>query len=246
MRVAGIDVGSRTIKLVLLKDGALSDFMILDTGHEPLARFKEVLGKCVAEKAVATGYGRHLVKSHFDGAIMTEIKAHSLGAHHLYPKCRMIVDVGGQDSKVIRIDGEGHVENFEMNDRCAAGTGRFLEIMADTLGFSIEDFGNQALKATKAIKISSTCTVFSESEVVSLIAKGENRQNIALGIHRAIASRLSTMVNRVGVQKDIVFSGGVAKNKCIVSLLERELGIKLYVPKEPQIVGAFGAALSAI
>jgi len=245
IRAVGIDIGSRTIKLVLLENGTLSDFRIIDTGHDPLGLSKKLLSGYKVEKIAATGYGRHLAKTHFADITVTEIKAYALGAHHLFPKCRTVIDVGGQDSKVIRVDENGHFEDFEMNDRCAAGTGRFLEVMAKTLGFKIEEFGNQALKAKHPVNISSTCTVFSESEVISLIASGENRKNIALGVHHAIVIRLAAMVSKIGLKEDIVFAGGVAKNLCIASLLEQKLGVKLFIPKEPQIVGALGAALTA-
>jgi predicted CoA-substrate-specific enzyme activase len=153
--------------------------------------------------------------------------------------------VGGQDSKAIRVDEKGQFEDFEMNDRCAAGTGRFLEVMAKTLGFNIEEFGDQALQAEHLVNISSTCTVFSESEVVSLITSGEDRRNIALGVHHAIVTRLAAMIGKVGLLEDVVFAGGVAKNPCISSLLQQKIGVKLFIPKEPQIVGALGAALTA-
>jgi len=242
--VAGIDIGSRTTKLVLLENGKLSEFQIIDTGLNPLTRSKELLSAHRFDWIVATGYGRHLARTHFANSVITEIKAHAQGAHFLFPHCKTIIDVGGQDSKVIRIDENGQVEDFEMNDRCAAGTGRFLEIMAKTLSFKMEEFGDQALKAKRSVNISSTCTVFSESEVVSLIAAGEDRKSIALGVHQAIVHRLSAMVDKIGLKEDIVFAGGVAKNRCIASILEQRIGAKLCIPKEPQIVGALGAALT--
>ncbi len=245
IRVAGIDIGSRTIKLVLLENQTLSDFQIIDTGHHPLANSEELLSRYEVDTIVATGYGRHLAKTHFADTVITEIKAYALGAHSLFPKGRTIIDVGGQDSKVIRVDENGRFEDFEMNDRCAAGTGRFLEVMADTLGFKIEEFGNQALKAKRPVNINSTCTVFSETEVISLIASGENRKNIALGVHQAIVTRLVAMARKIGLEEDIIFAGGVAKNSCITSLLGQKLGAKLFIPNEPQIVGALGAALAA-
>ena len=244
IRVVGIDLGSRTIKLVLLENGTLSNFRIIDTGHDPLSQSKELLSRYEFDTIVATGYGRHLAKTHFADTIITEIKAYALGARHLFPKCRTIIDVGGQDSKVISIDENGLFQDFEMNDRCAAGTGRFLEVMAKTLDFKIEEFGDQALKAKRPVNISSTCTVFSESEVISLIASGEDRKNIALGVHQAIVTRLAAMAGKIGLKEDIVFAGGVAKNPCISSLLEQKIGMKLFIPKEPQIVGAIGAALT--
>jgi len=245
IKVAGIDIGSRTIKLVLLENGTLSNFRIIDTEHDPLAQSKKLISRYKVDVVVATGYGRHLAKTHFADKIITEIKAYALGAHHLFPKCRTIIDVGGQDSKVIRVDENGHMEDFEMNDRCAAGTGRFLEVMAKTLGFKVEEFGVEALKAKHSVNISSTCTVFSESEVISLISSGANRRDIALGVHQAIVSRLAAMVNKIGPKEDVVFAGGVAKNSCIAHLLGEKLGMKLFIPNEPQIVGALGAALTA-
>jgi predicted CoA-substrate-specific enzyme activase len=245
IRIAGLDIGSRTIKLVLLENGAICDFQIIDTGHDPLLHSQELLSKCEVDTIVATGYGRYLAKTHFANSIITEIKAYAIGAHYLFPKCRTIIDVGGQDSKVIRVDERGRTEDFEMNDRCAAGTGKFLEVMAKTLDFKVEEFGDQALKAKHPVNISSTCTVFSESEVISLIANGEDRKNIALGVHQAIVNRLAAMANKIGLKEDVVFAGGVAKNNCIASLLEKETGVKLFIPEEPQIVGALGAALTA-
>jgi len=232
INIVGIDVGSRTIKIVLLKNGALSDFQIIDTGHDPLALCKKLLNGYEVDKIVATGYGRHLAKTHFADTIITEIKAYALGAHYLFPKCKTIIDVGGQDSKVIQVDEKGQFGDFEMNDRCAAGTGRFLEVMAKTLGFKIEEFGHQALKAKRAVNVNSTCTVFSESEVISLIASGEERKNIALGVHQAIFARLAAMVGKIRLKEAVVFAGGVAKNPCISSLLEQKLGVNLFVPKE--------------
>lgn len=245
IKVAGLDIGSRTIKLVILENKKLSTFEIVDTGYDPIAICKRLLRKHNFENIIATGYGRHMAKMQFADAIITEIKAYSVGAKYLFPKCKTIIDVGGQDSKVIRISENGQLEDFEMNDRCAAGTGRFLEVISKALGFTIDEFGEQALKAKRPVNINSMCTVFAESEVISLIAKGENRKNIALGVHQAIVTRLLTMLYRMGVKEDVVFAGGVAKNRCITHLLEKKLRVKLFIPREPQIVGALGAALCA-
>jgi predicted CoA-substrate-specific enzyme activase len=193
---------------------------------------------------VATGYGRHLAREKLGLTVITEIKAHALGASRLFPECRTVIDIGGQDSKAIRVEG-GKQMSFEMNDRCAAGTGRFLEVMATTLGYRLEEFGPEAMAAVEAASISSMCTVFSESEVVSLIAGGKSKQSIALGLHESIVNRLLALVGRVGAEQQVVLTGGVALNPCIRSLLERRLGLALLVPSEPQIVGALGAALSA-
>lgn len=233
----------------MVEDGKIVDFRIADTGTDPLARAQELLTSllptpCSLLPVTATGYGRHLVRERLGFPVITEIKAHALGASHLFPSCRTVIDIGGQDSKVIRVEN-GRQTNFEMNDRCAAGTGRFLEVMAMALGYTVAEFGDEALKGREPVSISSMCTVFSESEVISLIARGLDRHSIALGLHQSIASRLLAMVGKVGAEPEVVLSGGVALNPCIRVLLEKSLGVKLFVPEVPQAVGALGAALCA-
>lgn len=173
IKTAGIDIGSRTLKVVILNECGLVDFRIVSTGVDPIGRAKEILKDYNYDMLAATGYGRHLAQAHFNCSVMTEIRAFAIGAHHLFPKCQTVIDVGGQDSKIIKI-ADGRVADFEMNDRCAAGTGRFLEVMANTLGYSIEDFYREALQAKSSVSINSMCTVFAESEVISLIARGED------------------------------------------------------------------------
>jgi predicted CoA-substrate-specific enzyme activase len=216
---------------------------IVDTGTDPLARARDLLNGHEGT-VVASGYGRHLARERLGFPVITEIRAHAIGASHLFPRCRTVIDIGGQDSKVIRVEA-GRQVNFEMNDRCAAGTGRFLEVMAMALGYTLADFGPEALKASESASINSMCTVFSESEVISLIAGGTSKQSIALGLHESIVNRLLALVGRVGVEPEVVLAGGVALNPCILALIERRLGVRLLVPEEPQIVGALGAALSA-
>ncbi len=216
----------------------------METGIDPLGNVKAILARTSYDRIIATGYGRHLAHENYDHPVITEIKAYALGAHFLFTGCRTVIDIGGQDSKVIKVI-DGKVEDFEMNDRCAAGTGKFLEVMAHTLGYAIEDFGIEAMRAQKPVNINAMCTVFAESEVVSLLARGEKPGNIALGIHQSIVNRLQALIGRVGFLDEIVFAGGVAKNLCIVSLLEKKLERKLLVPDEPQIVGAIGAAIAA-
>jgi predicted CoA-substrate-specific enzyme activase len=196
------------------------------------------------EIAAVTGYGRHLVAREVNARTISEIKAHALGARHLFPDCRTVIDIGGQDSKVTLLSDSGDVQKFEMNDRCAAGTGRFLEVMAATLEVGIAELGTLALKASRAVQISSLCTVFAESEVVSLISQGEESSAIAMALHEAVAARVSGMARRVGVRERIVFSGGAALNPCLRKLLSEKLGAQITVPDNPQIVGALGAALS--
>ncbi len=219
-------------------------FRIVDTGTDPLQRVQELLQDEPVDGFVATGYGRHLLRERFGCPVITEIRAHTLGANWLFPGCRTVIDIGGQDSKVIRVEN-GRQVNFEMNDRCAAGTGRFLEVMATTLGYTLSEFGHQALKANEAVVINSMCTVFSESEVVSLITRGVAKNAIARGLHESIVKRLLAIAGRVGVEEPVVFCGGVAYNPCIRVLLARHFGVNLLVPNEPQIVGAIGAALSS-
>jgi len=205
---------------------------------------RKILDEQTYDTLVATGYGRYLAQAHLDCPVITEIKAYAAGADFIFPGCRTVLDIGGQDSKVIKVN-LGKVEDFEMNDRCAAGTGKFLEVMATTLGYTIDEFGTEALKTSSAASINSMCTVFSESEVVSLIARGENPQSIARGVHQSIVNRIISLMGRVGFEEPIVFGGGVAKNKCMVFLLQKRLGAQTHVSKEPQIVGAVGAALAA-
>jgi predicted CoA-substrate-specific enzyme activase len=192
---------------------------------------------------VATGYGRITVP--FADKKITEISCHGMGAHHLFPDTGTVIDVGGQDSKVIRIDESGKVLDFTMNDKCAAGTGRFLEVMAHTFQLPIDEFGRMSLEAEREIAISSVCTVFAESEVISLIAQNEPRKDIIRGLHRSVVNRIWSMVQTVGVQGAVTMSGGVAKNAGVVGLLEEHLGGPIHIHWEPQIVGALGAALLA-
>ncbi len=241
---AGLDVGSRTIKLITL-DNFARESVVIEAGVNPLLRCQQLISGRKYERLAVTGSGRHLVAPVLQGEVVTEIKAFAAGAHYLYPECRTIIDIGGQDSKVIQLADGGQVQKFEMNDRCAAGTGKFLEIMARTLEASVADIGDLALSAGKQIQVNSLCTVFAESEVVSLIARGESANVIALGLHEAIATRIVTMVKRVGLKEKVVFAGGAALNKCLVSLLQQKLGTELIVPDSPQTVGALGAALLA-
>ena len=247
MKVVGLDIGSRTIALVEFDGEDILSFKITDTGVNPLEKCRKLLEGREYDNLVATGYGRHLTASHFRNNVVTEIKAYAQGAHFLYPDAKNVIDIGGQDSKAISLNANGDVLKFEMNDRCAAGTGRFLEAMARVMGMSIEEFGQYALKADGiGVKINSMCTVFAESEVISLIAKNEDGRRIALGLHEAISERIAGMARRVGLKQNIVFAGGVAKNPCITLLLSQKLGQELTVPEEPQIVGALGAAVTAL
>jgi (R)-2-hydroxyacyl-CoA dehydratese activating ATPase len=241
----GIDLGSRTVKTVAFKEGSIVHHSVVESSFEPHRQALQFLARHPQAKAVATGYGRHLMQQHADLGVITEIKAHALGARHLFPGCRTILDVGGQDSKVILLDERGRVTNFQMNDKCAAGTGRFLEMMAVSLGYELEAFGRAAAEAQGETRINSMCAVFAESEVVSLKNRGIPAAEISRSVHLAVASRLATMVGKSGYGDHLVFTGGVANNQTMVRLLERELGVPLLVPANPSITGALGAALHA-
>lgn len=225
----------------MLENSKITYYYIGDTTVEPLSVVKKMLNGKKFDCIVATGYGRHLMQETYKCPIITEIKAYAIGANFLYPHCQTIIDIGGQDTKVIKVKN-GSVTDFEMNDRCAAGTGKFLEVMAHTLGFTIEEFGSVALKGENSIPINSMCTVFAESEVISLIARGEDRKDIALSLHHSIVNRVMTMVSRMNPEEKIVFAGGVAKNRCVIELLKKKLG-DILIPDEPQILGALGAAM---
>ena len=244
MKTAGLDVGSRTIKLVTF-DGVPGDSVVMDTGANPLGRCREILSGRSYERLVVTGYGRHLVASACGGETVSEIKAFAVGARYLLPECQGVIDIGGQDCKAILLSPDGGVRKFEMNDRCAAGTGKFLEVMANTLEVAIEALGDLSQSSTRKITINSLCTVFAESEVVSLIGHGERPGDIALAVHEAIATRVATMAKRVGLKDKIVFAGGASLNKCLGRLLGEKLGTDLAVPDSPQFVGALGASLLA-
>jgi CoA-substrate-specific enzyme activase, putative len=193
---------------------------------------------------VATGYGR--IKVPFADEVVTEITCHARGANYCFPSARTVIDIGGQDSKAISLDAKGNVLDFSMNDKCAAGTGRFLEVMARTLEIDLDDMGELSLKGTDSVSISSLCTVFAESEVVSLIGADHKAENICKGLHVSIAKRVSAQAKRVGVAEDVIMTGGVAKNIGVVRELEKKLSCSIKIPDEPQIAGALGAALIAL
>lgn len=244
MIAAGIDIGSRSIELVIVEKGEIKESRQSDTGFDPIAKAEQLLEGLAYDGIMATGYGRGLFETAYDrAATVTEIKAHAVGAQARFPGVRTILDIGGQDSKAISLMDSGRVKKFEMNDRCAAGTGKFLEIMAKNLEFSLDEFGPAALAAEKDLTINSMCTVFAESEVTSLIAKGADRGEIARGLHLSVVKRAASMLNRISSSGSIVFSGGVAHNPCICKMIADRLGREVLVPKSPQMTGALGAAL---
>jgi predicted CoA-substrate-specific enzyme activase len=242
----GIDLGSRTIKVVALQDGNLVDHRLQESGFEPHKQAMEMVKPYRPRYIVATGYGRHLAREHFADSVITEIKAHGMGIHALMPEATTIVDIGGQDSKVIALNAKGQVSNFQMNDKCAAGTGRFLEIMAASLAYPLGDFGPAASASDQEVQINSMCTVFAESEVISMKNRGVPREHIARAVHSSVADRIIAMLNRIGFGEVIAFSGGVANNPCIVQMVRERLeNIQVKVPDNPSIIGAMGAAIEA-
>ena len=252
MITVGIDVGSITTKAAVVEDGSLISDRVMLTGYNAQDAGTKIYEEIIADlgikgsavdKIIATGYGRKSVTI-ADKAV-TEITCHAVGAHYLNPAVRSIIDIGGQDSKAIVVDENGGVKDFAMNDKCAAGTGRFLEVMARALEVDINDFGEVSLEAGTPARISSLCTVFAESEVISLISKGEKRENIIAGIHESIASRVVAMAGRIGLSAPLMMTGGVAKNKGVVKALEDKTGYGIEVSEKTQVTGAIGAALIA-
>ena len=249
---AGIDIGAATAKAVLLGTNGILSFSIMPTGHDVFQTGESVFQNALdradlsaddVQYIVSTGYGRRAVS--FAKKAVTEIICHAAGAGSVMPQARTIIDIGGQDSKVIGLDDNNNVINFVMNDKCAAGTGRFLEVMARVLGVKIDEMGPISFVSKEPCQISSTCTVFAESEMVSLRAEGKRREDIIAGIHKAMAHRIVIMGNSVGFNNTIVLTGGVAHNAGIKKALEDEIGQQTQLPEHPQIMGALGAAILA-
>jgi len=249
---AGIDVGSLTAEVVIVEQGKIVNYTICPTGSNSrkaaeTAMKEALLGADLSlsdlQYIIATGYGR--INIDFADKRVTEITCHGRGAHFWNPDVRTIIDIGGQDSKVIRLNTDGRVVDFAMNDKCAAGTGRFLEVMAQALEVELTGLAELSGKAENTVSISSMCTVFAESEVVSLIARGLPREDIARGLHQSIADRTAGLVKRVGLEELVMMTGGVARNSAVVSALNDKLKTVIIIPPEPQIAGALGAALLA-
>ena len=252
MLTIGIDVGSITTKAAVVVDGEVKLSKIGSTGYDAKKSARMVFSQVLEDLKlsrndiqgiVSTGYGRNSVS--FADKAITEITCHAAGAFFINPDIRSVIDIGGQDSKVILLNEYGRVSDFAMNDKCAAGTGRFLEVMARALEIELEHFGAMSLESQTPSQISSLCTVFAESEVISLIAKGERRENIVAGIHDAIGARVASMAKRVKIVSPVMMTGGVAKNKGLVKALERRLMKKILIAESAQVVGAIGAALLA-
>lgn len=252
--VMGVDLGSTTAKTVVLDlNGELTASNVVQMGSVSGDAVRASMAAALREagikesnlaRAVSTGYGRRMVdivdKSY------TEITCHARGAAALVPGARLVIDIGGQDSKVIAVDCNGLVETFAMNDRCAGGTGKFLEVLARAVEVNLEDMGPMAMTAKQALTISSMCATFAETEVISLLAEGRAKPDILAAVHAAIAKRTFGLISRVGKRTPVVMTGGVAKNVAAVHYIEKELGVPLQLAPKPQIAGALGAALLAL
>lgn len=251
---AGVDVGSTQTKAILLsEDHEIIARALLDTGANASRAAERAFREAVAsahltpEKisfAVGTGYGRYKVR--FGNAQITEISCHARGANFLFPRTRTVIDIGGQDAKGIRVSESGNVEDFAMNDKCAAGTGRFLSNAANTLGLNLNTIGPISLEANKPVRLSTVCTVFVESDIMSYLSEGKTVPDILGGVHRAIAARTETLVRRIGIEPEVTFTGGVTQNIGMVKALEEKLQLPVNVCEDSHFVGAIGAALFAL
>ena len=260
MIFVGCDLGSTTGKIVVLDENlSVLGSSIVRSSHGPIKTFEKAVEKTAESmgisaeelltkfknegRVVTTGYGRSNLPGYTDE--VSEISCHAKGASHLCPSVRTIIDIGGQDCKVISVGPQGKVLDFQMNDKCAAGTGRFLDVMARVLEVRVEDLGDLGAQSKKHVGISSTCTVFAESEVISQLSMGTDKCDIINGIHHSVAGRVAGLAHRIGVVKDLVMTGGVAQNRGVVSALEEELGCPILTSPLTQYNGALGAALFA-
>lgn len=254
MLTAGIDIGSRTTKVVVWDGEKTLGKSLVTTGWTPEKSARTAFDTAVnstgskltsdsIDRIIATGYGRVTVP--FADRTITEITAHARGVGFVLPGIRTLIDIGGQDSKVIVMEADGLVLDFSMNDRCAAGSGKFLEFLALSMNLSIEEFARLAYSSVTPAQISSICTVFAETEVLSLLAEGVSKPDVACGVHRSIALRVGQMAKSLNPSAPAAFSGGVAKNRCLVRELSRIMNMDIQVPQDPEFTGALGAAIIA-
>ncbi len=253
MVTAGVDVGSKSVKVVVLSDGEVVARLIVAAGFEQDAAARDLLGRALAEAGVArekvahvtaTGVGRHAVS--FADSQVTGVTAAARGANRLFPGATTVVEVGAEESRGIKTDGNGRVVDAAVNEKCAAGSGSFTETMARALGMTLKEFAEKSLESSAKIPMNAQCTVFAESEVVSLIHSGTDRRDIARAVHDAIASRVSSMVRRIKLEGDVVVLGGVARNPGFVRCLQENLEVAaLKIPEHPEFAGALGAAVVA-
>ena len=252
MYFAGVDIGSTMTKIVLMDtNGKVLSAIKGPTGPEHRQLTNEVMKKALEQAGlqledisyvVATGYGRLNVP--FADRQITELTCHARGVSSLFPNVRTAIDIGGQDAKCMKINN-GKLLNFAMNDKCAAGTGRFLEVIAATLGIKLEDLGDISLKSAKKVEISNLCTIFAQQEIVARLSEGEKPEDIIAGLHDALASRVAALARRLKIEPDVVLTGGVAKNVGIVRAMKENLGCELLIPEDPLLTGAMGAAILA-
>ncbi len=252
MIVAGIDIGSRAAKGVILNEKRILASFIGDTGPESVKTSEMVMSELLNASAlslqdvkyvVATGYGRVLVP--FANENISEISCHARGVNWYFPSVRTILDMGGQDCKAISVDEKGQVTNFVMNDKCAGGTGRFLEMIADVLNIPLTKIGEVSLEANHAIPFNTICAVFAKSDAINYLRKGVSKSEILAGLHEAIATRCHNLLKRVSIQKDFSISGGISKNKGMVAKIKEKIGMEPMLSEDPQIIGALGAAIFA-
>ena len=250
MIAAGVDIGSTTAKCVLLRDGAIVGRSLNPVGIDVVRDAERALDLAVAgagldrrevQFVTGTGYGRF--KVYFGQLTVTEISCHAKGAARLFPGTRLVLDIGGQDTKAIRVGPHGEVVDFAMNDKCAAGTGRFLDVCANALGYDVAEIGPISVQARRPVKVTSTCTVFAESEVTSHVARGHAPPDILAGLHASIVNRSLSLLQRVGVEPELTFTGGVSRNEGMVRALRARVGVTVNVSPDSQYVGALGAAL---
>ena len=251
---AGVDVGSTQTKAVIVDEGrVIVGRCLTDTGANVIRAAEQAFQEALrnadlreeeVEFVVGTGYGRYKVT--FGNTQVTEISCHGRGAVHMFPATRSVIDMGGQDTKAIKVAPTGEIVDFCMNDKCAAGTGRFLGAAASALGLPLPDLGPTALRGERPVKITTTCTVFAESEVLSWLGKGKKIEDILLGVHQSIAQRSAGLLRRGGVEEQVTFTGGVARNQAMVAALSERLGLQLNVNEESHFMGALGAALFAL
>jgi predicted CoA-substrate-specific enzyme activase len=246
---AGIDVGSTMTKVVILNGGVIAS-IIGPTGPEQRRLANKVMEEALKKAAisfqtityiVSTGYGR--INVPFADKQFTEITCHAKGVISLFPKAKIIIDIGGQDVKGIKIDAVGKIIDFVMNDKCAAGSGRFIEVIADTLGVSLDKVGDLSLQSKNPAKISNICTIWAQQEVAASLAQGISISDLLAGVHYSLADRICRMVNRIRVEEAVIVTGGGAKNRGLLKALSEQLGREILVPEEPLITGALGAAL---
>jgi len=251
---AGVDVGSTQTKAAIINEtGVIVSRALTDTGANVMRAAEEAFQHALrsgdlreeeVEYVIGTGYGRYKVT--FGNAQVTEISCHGRGAVHMFPATRTVLDMGGQDTKAIRVAPTGEIFDFCMNDKCAAGTGRFLGAASSALDIPLAELGLTALRGDRPVKISTTCTVFAESEVLSWLGKGKRIEDILLGVHESIASRSVGLLRRVGIEDQVTFTGGVAKNQAMVETLNKRLGLTVNVSDDSHYMGALGAALFAL